>query len=69
MKEYNSKILMAKHQEGFSLVELLVVMLIMAILAAIVIPMFIGMKNRARDASIVTTAHTSAKTGSLVTCV
>jgi type IV pilus assembly protein PilA len=38
-------------EEGFSLVELLVVMMIIGLLAAIAIPSFFAQKEKARDAS------------------
>ena len=52
-------------EAGFSLVELLVVMLILGLLAAIAIPAFFGERDRARDAdakSAVRTAATAAET-------
>jgi len=54
-----------RHDDGFTLIELMVVVLIIAILLAIAIPTFLGAQNRARDRaaqSDLRNAITAAKT-------
>jgi type IV pilus assembly protein PilA len=54
-----------REEDGFTLVELLVVVLVIGILAAIAIPMFLGDSGRAKDAQakeLARTAQTSAET-------
>ena len=56
---------MANEDEGFTLIELMVVVLIIAILMAIAIPTFLGAQDRARDRgaqSNLRNAITAAKT-------
>ncbi len=45
---------------GFTLVEMLVVMLIIGLLAAIAVPSFLGQRDKAHDASAKTSVRTAA---------
>ncbi|MBC7543637.1 MAG: type II secretion system protein [Candidatus Sericytochromatia bacterium] len=47
-----------KNQEGFTLIELMVVIVIIGILVAIALPNFIGATDRAKIANVKSNAHT-----------
>jgi type IV pilus assembly protein PilA len=52
---------MNRREEGFTLIELMVVVLVIAILIAVAIPTFIGLRRNANDVAAKTSAVTTLK--------
>lgn len=46
-----------RREHGFTLIELLIVIIIVGILAALAIPMYVSQRDKAKEATLKTTAH------------